>query len=136
MNSWILLIAAGPFLAAYLINRWIMSNATQALEPHHKIILVGLSKWSWWSGEKRITVFVLMAASLLIIPQALAFIYTFVVLADNWLTLRRLWTLEIPKSYKQKSLIASVIFSVGILISIMIVQEMFLSQYLLKFRSG
>jgi xanthine/uracil permease len=53
-----------------------------------------------------------------IIPGAGFLIFALVILVGNWLTLKRLRLLEFPETYKQQSLIASVIFTVGILISV------------------
>ncbi len=117
MNIWIFLIAAGPFLIGFFISRRISSKATQALESHHKAMLVDFST----NSQKYSIIWLVLAiVPIFIVPRIGFLIFALVVLVGNWLTLKRLWSLEFPESYKQKSLIASIIFSVGVLISIII----------------
>ena len=115
MSIWIFLIAAIPFFIGYFISRQISSKATQALEPDQKAMLVDFST----SSQKYSIIWLVVAiVPIFIIPRAGFLIFALVILVGNWLTLKRLWSLEFPETYKQQSLIASVIFTVGILISV------------------
>lgn len=115
MNIWIFLIAATPFLLGFFISRQISSKVTKALEPDQKAMLVDFST----SSQKYFIIWlVLVIIPIFIVPRASFLIFAIVILASNWLTLKRLWSLEFPETYKQQSLIASVIFTVGTLISV------------------
>jgi len=115
MNIWIFLIATIPFFIGYFISRQISSKATQTLESDQKAMLVDFST----SSQKYSIIWLIVAiVPVFIIPRAGFLIFALVILAGNWLTLKRLWSLEFPETYKQQSLIVSVIFTVGTLISV------------------
>jgi hypothetical protein len=104
-----------PFFTGFFISRWISTNATRTLEAQHKALLVDFSTGS----QKYMIIWLILAlVPIFIIPRAGYFIFATGVLVANWLTLKRLWAFDFPESYKQKSLIATIVFSIGVLISI------------------
>lgn len=116
MNIWIFLFVSVPFFGGYFISRWVSSNATKALEPHHKAMLVDFS-----TGSQKYTIIwlVLAIVPIFIIPRTGLIIFALLVLAANWLSLKRLWSLDFPITYKKQLRIASVIFTVGAVISVL-----------------
>lgn len=114
MNMWIISLTFIPFLAGFFISRWISSNATKTLEPHHKVLLVDFS-----TGSLKSTAFwlVLTIVPMIIFPRAGVLIFATVMIVGNWIVLKRLWRLEFPEFYKHKTLMATIIFSVGALIT-------------------
>jgi len=116
MNIWIFLFVSVPFFGGYFISRQVSSNATKALEPHHKAMLVDFS-----TGSQKYAMILLVLAivPIFIIPRASLIIFALLVLASNWLSLKRLWSLEFPINYKRQLRIASVIFTVGTVISVL-----------------
>ncbi len=115
MNIWIFLFVSVPFFGAFYISRLVSSNATKALEPHHKAMLVDFS-----TGLQKYTIvwLVLAIVPIFVVPRAGIIIFALLVLAGNWLTLKRLWSLDFPITYKQQLRTASVIFTVGVVIGV------------------
>jgi hypothetical protein len=115
MNIWLIFLTLIPFLAGFLISRWISSNATKALEPHHKVLLVDFS-----TGSQKSTILwlILTFAPIIIFPRAGVIIFAVVMIVGNWMILKRLWGFEFPEFYKQKTLIATSVFSIGALVTV------------------
>lgn len=112
---WLISLTFIPFLAGFLISRWVSSSATKALEPHHKVLLVDFS-----TGSLKSTIFwlVLIFVPFIIFPRAGVLIFAVVMIVGNWMILKRLQGLELPEFYKQKTLMATIIFSIGALITV------------------
>ena len=115
LSIWIV-ISLAPFIGGFLAARWISSQATRRLEPAKKAILADMAS-SKQSYIVTVVSLVAVVGLFVVAPRYAFWALMGLVLVGNWWALSRYWQREFPTDFKRQSLIATTVFSVGIILT-------------------
>ena len=119
MSAIWIVISLAPFIAGFLAARWISSQATRRLEPANKALLADMAS-SKQSFIVTVVSLVAVAGLFVVVPRYAFWALMILVLIGNWWALRRYWQCDLPTDFKRQSLIATIVFSVGIILTSML----------------